>query len=261
MGPTHPYKFVGSNCSFSAQYTAMAYLKQIHPEVKTIAFIQADDGQIQSDDPVVRALAAKLGFTIQGAIVGQANSTVDFTPICQTAVSRNADAIMLGNAPTGAIGQDLQGLLALGYTKPIIDGSYPVMTDVVGVAGKAAEGLVGPGLPSDPNVPNLAPITKEIVQTAITKYGIFNNLHVQGFDSLYTMVQAIQNAQSLDPKVVGAAWGKMTAIDTIFGPGTMGGLQTYGVNNNVYFATPITAIENGNLVFKTWIPLDQSVMP
>ncbi len=49
--------------------------------------------------------------------------------------------------------------------------------------------------------------------------------HIQGFDALYTMAQAIQNAQSLDPKVVADAWDKMTTIDTIFGPGKMGGLE------------------------------------
>jgi hypothetical protein len=53
----------------------------------------------------------------------------------------------------------------------------------------------------------------------------------------------------------------MDKIDTIFGPGKMGGLQTYGVNHNVYYKTPISVIKNGKVEFGTWISLDQSRMP
>ncbi len=161
MGTSHPLKFVGSNDSFSAQLTAMEYLKQTYPNVKTIAFTQSDDGQIKYDDPVVRANAGKLGLTIQGAIIGVPLTATDYTPYAQTAVSRNADAIMMGNAPTGEVGQLIQDIRGLGYTKPIFSGSYPVVSDVVGVAGKtAAEGFFAPGIPSDPTIPNLPPITK-----------------------------------------------------------------------------------------------------
>jgi branched-chain amino acid transport system substrate-binding protein len=262
MGPSHPLKFVGSNCTFSAVYTAMQYLKQIHPEVKTIAYILADDGQIQYADPVVRSMATKLGFTIQGQIVGQLNSTTDFTPIAQKAVSLNADAIMIGNMPTGPIGQDIQGIRALGYTKPIFDASYPVLEDVLGIVGPTnGEGFFAPSIPPDPNIPNLPAITKEVIQASLNKYGSFNSLHIQGFDALYTMAQAIQKAQSTDPKTIAAAWEKMTTIDTIFGPGKMGGQQTYGVNHNVYFQTPISIIKDGKVQLAGWIPLDQSAMP
>jgi branched-chain amino acid transport system substrate-binding protein len=262
LGPSHPLKFVGSNCTFSAMYTSMLFMKQIHPEVKTFAFIQSDDGQIASDVPVLKALAAKAGLTLQGDIVGQLNSTTDYTPICQKAVSLNADAIFLGNMATGAVGQDVQGIRALGYTKPICDASYPVLADVASMVGKAnAEGLFAPGVPADPNIPNLPAITKEVIQASIAKYGAFNALTVQGFDALYTMAQAIEKAQSTDPKVIAAAWEKMTTINTIFGPGKMGGMQTYGVNHNVYFSAPMSIVKDGVISVGAWIPLDQSAMP
>lgn len=262
MGTNHPLKFVGSNGSFSAQLTAMEYLKKEYPNVKTVAFTQSDDGQIKYDQPVVTANAEKLGLSIKGAIIGVPLTATDYTPYAQTAVSRNADAVMIGNAPTAEVGQLIQDIRSLGYTKPIFSGSYPVMTDVVNVAGKTnAEGFFAPGIPADPSIPGLPAITKEVIQDTMAKYGTFNDLHIQGFDSLYTMVQAIQHAQSLDPKVVAASWSKMTTIDTIFGPGTMGGLKTYGVNHNVYFQTPIEVYKDGKVQFGGWIPLDQSSMP
>jgi len=261
MGTGHPYKFVGNNCSFSCQYTAMAYFKQLYPEAKTLAFIQSDDGQIQSGEPVLRSLAEKQGLTVKG-IVGQLNSTTDFTPICQKAVALDADVIMLGNMPTGSIGQDIQGIRALGYTKPIINGSFPVLGDVLGMVGKTnGEGIFSAGVPADPNIASLPPITKEVIQASLDKYGVFNSLTAQGFNALYTMSQAIEKAQSTDPKVIAATWEKMTTINTIFGTGQMGGLKTYGVNHNVYFPTPIEIIKDGTLQLAIWMPLAQSTMP
>lgn len=74
-------------------------------------------------------------------------------------------------------------------------------------------------------------------------------------------MQAIKAANSLDPKTVAAKWEKMDSIDTIFGAGRMGGQQTYGVNHNVYFKTPISIIKNGKTTFAEWISLDKSRMP
>jgi branched-chain amino acid transport system substrate-binding protein len=261
MGTKYPLKFVGSNCSFSAQITTMTYLKQAYPNVKTLAFILVDDGQIQYNDPIVRASATSLGLSIKGDIVGFTMSTQDFTPIAQKAVSIDADAIMIGNAISAHYGLMLKSIRGLGYSKPIFAASYPVLPDIMEVAADAANGFFSNGLPSDPTIPNLPKTTQDVLKLAIAKYGKLNTLHVQGFDAVYTMVQAIEKAQSLEPKAVAAAWEKMDAIDTIFGAGKMGGLQTYGVNHNVYFNTPISVIKNGKIELATWIPVDTARRP
>ena len=94
----------------------MTYLKQIHPEVKTIAYVLIDDGQIADNTPQVKASAEKLGLTIVGDIIGFAPPTVDFMPIAQKAVSRGADAIMLGNGPTDYMGQMLKNCPDVGLS-------------------------------------------------------------------------------------------------------------------------------------------------
>ena len=92
----------------------MTYLKQKYPDVKTIAFILVNDGQIADNDPVVRATATKLGLTIKGDIVGFTPDTQDFTPIAQKAVAINADAIMIGNSITTWFGLSIKAIRALG---------------------------------------------------------------------------------------------------------------------------------------------------
>jgi len=262
MGPNYPLKFVGSPCSFSGQQASMTYLKQKYPDVKTIAYILVNDGQIADNDKPVRATATKLGLSIKGDIVGFTPDTQDFTPIAQKAVALNADAIMIGNAITPWFGLTIKAIRALGYTKPIFSCCDAfVLTDIFGIAGADAEGFFGPSIPSDPNIPNLPQIGKDVIKMANDKGWTLNSMHVQGFSAVYSMVQAIKAANSLDPKTVAAKWEQMTTIDSIFGPGKMGGKQTYGVNHNVYYQTPISAIKNGKVEFGAWISLDQSYIP
>jgi ABC-type branched-subunit amino acid transport system substrate-binding protein len=262
MGPKYPLKFVGSPCSFSGQLATMTYLKNNYPDVKTIAFILIDDGQIADNDAPVRATATKLGLTIKGDIIGYAPTTTDFTPIAQKAVALNADAIMIGNAITPWFALNIKAIRALGYTKPIFSCCDAiVLPDIVGIAGKDAEGFFGASIPSDPNISGLPQIAKDVIKMTADKGWTLNSMHVQGFSAVYSMVQAIEAANSLDPKVVAAKWEKMDKIDTIFGDGKMGGLKTYGVNHNVYYKTPISIIKNGTVQFQTWISLDQSYMP
>jgi len=261
MGTQYPLKFVGSCCSYSGQATALAYLKQKYPDVKTVAYILVDDGQIADNDPVVRATASKLGLTIQGDIVGYAPGTTDFTPVAQKAIALNADAIMLGNGVTAWLAMILKSVCGLGYTKPVFSCSYPTLGDVVKIAGNDANGFFGNSIPSDATLSGLPQITKDVIKMATEKYGELNTMHVQGFQAVYSLVQAIEAANSLDPKVVAAKWEKMDKIDTIFGEGKMGGLQTFGVNHNVYFKVPISVINNGKLELGGWIALDQARMP
>jgi branched-chain amino acid transport system substrate-binding protein len=262
MGPKYPLKFVGSNCSFSGQKTALTYLKQKYPTVKTVAFILIDDGQIADNDPVVRATATSLGLSIKGDTIGFAPTTTDFTPIAQKAVALNADAIMIGNAISPWFGLTIKAIRGLGYTKPIFTScAAVVLPDIAQIAGNDAQGFFGGSIPSDPNIPGLPQIAKDVVKMATDKGWQFNSMHVQGFSAVYSLVQAIQNANSLDPKVVASKWEKMDKIDTIFGQGRMGGLQTYGVNHNVYFQMPMSVINNGKVEFGDWIPLDVARMP
>jgi branched-chain amino acid transport system substrate-binding protein len=262
MGPKYPLKFVGSNCSFSGHQAALTYLKQKYPEVKTIAFILINDGQIADNDPVVRAMATKLGLSIVGDTIGFATDTQDFTPIAQKAVALKPDAIMIGNAISPWFALNIKAIRGLGYTKPIFSScAAMVLPDVAAIAGADAEGFFGLSIPSDPNIPETPQIAKDVIKMATDKGWVMNSMHMQGFSAVYSMIQAIKEANSLDPKTVAAKWENMDKIDTIFGQGKMGGKQTYGVNHNVYYKVPISVVRNGKVEFGGWVSLDQSYIP
>jgi branched-chain amino acid transport system substrate-binding protein len=258
QNPDRKFTFVANPDSFAGQISAMTYLKQIHPEAKTIAYVLIDDGQIADNTPQVKASAEKLGLTISGDIIGFAPPTVDFMPIAQQAFARNADAVMLGNGPTNYMGQMLKDLRQLGYTKPIFVCSMTPPQDIMKIAGaEAATNFFGHGISEAVTVPDAPAITQEVIDMAKAdpQIGRFDMMMVQGFDSVYTLVQAIEKAQSLDPKVVADSWSKMTDIKTVLGPGKMGGLDTYGINHSVYAQLPILRVENNTLSWGTWEPI------
>src|SRR5512143_3048862 len=209
QNPDRKFTFIANPDSFAGQISAMTYLKQIHPEVKTIAYVLIDDGQIADNTPQVKASAEKLGLEIVGDIIGFAPPTVDFTPIAQKAMERNADAVMLGNGPTDYMGQMLKNLRTMGYTKPIFVCSMTPPQDIMKIAGpEASTNFFGHGISELVDIPNAPDITKEVIAMAVAdpQIGRFDMMMAQGFDAIYTMVQAIEYAQSLDPQVVATSW-------------------------------------------------------
>ena len=257
QNPDRKLTFVANPDSFAGQISAMTYLKQIHPEVKTIAYVLIDDGQIADNTPQVKASANALGLTILGDIIGFSPPTVDFLPIAQQAVARGADAIMLGNGPTSYMGQMLKNVRTLGFTGPVFECSMTPPQDIITIAGPdASTNFFGHGLSADVTIPDEPAILKEVIDMAVAdpQIGRFDMMMVQGFDAVYTLVQAIQAAQSLDPQVVATTWAAMTNIDTILGPGKMGGMQTYGINHSVYAQLPILRVDNNVVTWGTWEP-------
>ncbi len=259
LNTSTPLKFFANNDSFSSQFTAMTYLKKLHPEVKTIAFIQIDDGNFKDIDPVVRKTAKQLGLEILGNIIGYNPTMVDISPIVQKAIALGPDAIMVGNGPTAYLAQILKTARVSGYTKPVFSCSNAPPQDVLTIVGtEAATNFFGHGIDIDYSIPELPDITKEIMKIAEKQVGYLNFEQIHGFNVIYTLAQVVEKAQSLDPKAVAAKWEEMDSIDTSFGPGKMGGLETYGVKHNVYYTKPIMRLENGKLLFGDWM---QAYMP
>ena len=62
---------------------------------------------------------------------------------------------------------------------------------------------------------------------------------------------------SLDPDVVKDSWEQMNSIDTAYGGGRMGGMSTFGINHTVSYPMPLTAIQDGEVVWVMWqeVPL------
>jgi hypothetical protein len=94
--------------------------------------------------------------------------------------------------------------------------------------------------------PRLSQERLRIAKLVKNKFGAeLTTDHLLGFESFWCLVQAIDKAQSVDPNVVKNSFEKMTKIETPFGPGTMGGKETYGINHIVVRPLPVVRFTNG----------------
>jgi hypothetical protein len=120
--------------------------------------------------------------------------------------------------------------------------------DIVEVAGKeAAEGYFGASW--DVYSSKMPPVMQEIVKRSEAKTGGKSNFwHSFGWHTVWSLTQAIESTQSLDPVVVAKHWKTMKTIQTPTGPGTMGGLKTFGINSVACSPLWIVKVANGELV-------------
>jgi ABC-type branched-subunit amino acid transport system substrate-binding protein len=125
-----------------------------------------------------------------------------------------------------------------------------------GGGGKEVEGFFLASYYKDD--PKLPPIMAEITKRGIAKFGKASHWHAFGFNTTWTMIQAIESAQSLDPAVVAKHWRTMKTIQTVTGPGKMGGQKTFGINNIVCQPLAITQIVNGKPQSVKWYGADHT---
>ncbi len=263
MGTKFPLKFVGGNCYFSCMKAILSYLHKTYPDIKNFAFEAIDDGTLKTATPVINQFAGASSLKMLGDVVGFDFSVTDMTPIVQKVMALNPEAVMMGAMTQTCQALSIKQLRGLGYKGPIFACTPENMNEALEIVGKDAfDGFFAIGFPSDDaSVAGLPKVTQDLVKTGMQKYGRFNMTQWQGANGAFSMLMAIQAAQSLDPKVVAEKWESMTSINTTFGPGTMGGLKTYGANHNVYHATPIQAYVNGQIKLEGIVPVENSVIP
>jgi branched-chain amino acid transport system substrate-binding protein len=225
----------------------LAYVREINPKAKTIAWVCPLDGGMADRKRVFGPIAKEAGFeVIYSAEYNQ--ETQDFTPIVQKALKSGADIFFPLDGWPYHIGSIVKTARALGYKGPIFSTPSNNVRDVVAVAGaEAAEGYFGATW--DIFSPQMPPIMQEIVKRSKAKAGgKANHWHSFGWNSCWELIQAIESAQSLDPVAVAEHWKTMKTINTVSGTGTMGGLKTFGIRSTVCSPLFIVKVEKGELV-------------
>jgi branched-chain amino acid transport system substrate-binding protein len=248
-----PYTFLSQNATIGAIISGLKFLKQVRPETKTISVFIPDDGAIPFLEPHVRKWAKNYGMEVKGDIIGWPLDTVDFTPFALKAVKIDADAVAMANGWPAMIGGVLKALRENGYNKPVIGLHYSQAKDVMEVAGKeASDNYFIHGINAD--TPEKPDMVKWIQEKGKAKYGHERlAFFIEGFDSVFVLVQAIEKAQSLDTADVKKAWENMDEIETAYGLAHMGGEETYGLRHAVVGPRSIEGLEKGEVKSFGWI--------
>jgi branched-chain amino acid transport system substrate-binding protein len=229
------------------------YLVQAYPNVKTVAITTIEDGS----HPFVFAWHEEAAKAVGLEVVAEEAwpvDTQDFYPLATKLLAAKPDVIANGGGFSAVLGNIMKAARELGFKGPGFVTGPPNIGEIRDAMGKdLATDWFGPHL--IPDSPEMTPEIKHIVDLAVAQgQPLFKILdYCNAYNSLWCTLQAIEKAQSLDPTEVAQTWEGMKSIETTFGKGKMGGLETYGVNHVVVAPVPIGRIMNGEIQFVKWI--------
>jgi branched-chain amino acid transport system substrate-binding protein len=250
-GPNTPYMFLTYDSTIEGMRAALDYLKEAYPKVKSVAYIIPDDGSVPYLDKMFREKATSLGYEVAN-VAKWAMTTQDYSPIITKVLAAKPDAIAFANGWPQATGSMLKVIREMGFNGPVFGCNYDDAYQIMEIAGKSAstDFFIHQ---IDLDSPDMTPMIKEIKKRAMATYGKAYGMHIWGFNPLYELKQVIEAAQSMDPSVLKDTWGNMKTLDTVYGPGRMGGLKTYGINHTVCAPCPIVSLMNGNVKWVKWV--------
>jgi branched-chain amino acid transport system substrate-binding protein len=248
LAPWMRYTFYGTATILNIP-TCYDYLVKKYPKVKRIAFVTPDDPGIGSNREATEREAKKRGLEIVFQEAFKIGSE-DFYPILTKALEKKPDAIdMIVAIPlwsSGIINQSRE----LGFTGPIFTamlGDIHILNSLLNP--KYAHDVFHAG--ADVLSPQMKPIVKDYRALVEKQLKTTLNMdHALLIEGLYPLLQGIEKAQSFDTDKVAQTLENMKHIDTIYGPGRMGGEDVFGTNHVVYRPPMISRIVNGKVEFE-----------
>ena len=260
--PEHTMAFTGSNGTGGDYATAFAALNKYYPGVKSVILANDDNGLKEEMLGLMQKYAEPYGIEVKGMVI-YPGTTTDYTPYAQQLVDSGADAF-LGNGSPDAYGALLKAVRALGSDMVCACAqgkTAPTLMEYAGADACYNAFTLGPSTREADKEQN-TDILNALVAKVAEKYGAENAATFDGAaaNCLYIMLQLMQKCGSVDPAVVAAEWEKGGQVETIYGTGTIGGEETYGVANHAVGSPRSVSIidpeaEEG-WYFAEWIPTE-----
>ena len=252
--------FTGSNGTGGDYATAFAALDKYYPEVESVILANDDNGLDETMLDLMQRYAEPYGIEVKGMVIYPGDTT-DYTAYAQQLVDSGADAF-LGNGSPDAYGALLKAVRALGSDMVCACAQGKTATTLMEYAGEEAcynAFTLGPSTREEDRDQN-TDILNALVDKVADMYGEENAATFDGAaaNCLYVILQLMQRCGSVDPADVAAEWEKGGEVETIYGTGTIGGEETYGVANHAIGSPRSVSIidpeaEDG-WYFAEWIP-------
>jgi branched-chain amino acid transport system substrate-binding protein len=260
MGEQNPLAFTASDGSVGDYAAAFEVLKKSYPDVKSVIFVNDDNGVNEKLFELMSDYGKQYGIEVLPDYIKYPGDTTDYSSIATQIVKSGADCFMGNGAPT-AFGALLKDIRAQGSD-----------TVCACVQGKPATMLMEyAGADASSNAFTLGASTREsdraenpeILNLLVDKVRATagdeaaSNFDGAGANNLWTMLQVMQKCGSIDPNEVAKAWVEMDSVDTIYGVGTPGGTETYGIANHaIGHPKPVSLIDpsqEDGWAFDGWI--------
>ena len=230
----NPLAFTGTNGAVGDLRACFAILKEFYPDVTKVAFANDDNGSTDETYALLEEIAAENDMEMVGSVVYPGDTT-DYSSYAQQLVDTEADAFV-GNGSPDAYGALLKAVRALDNDMVMACAQGKPISMVMEYAGEDASYngfTIGASTRESDREAN-TDIMNDLVDKVREKYGDEAAATFDGAaaNTLYIMLQMMQKAGSVDPVDVAAAWTEGGEVECLYGTATIGGTETYGVENH-----------------------------
>lgn len=244
-GPKFPLTFTIMNTPNEISFPLIQYIKEANAGIKTVALLNPNDASGQETEVVARKAWTSVGVTVVSSDWYD-RGTTEFQPIASKMAATKADAVDLGGTPPSDSGLVFKELQAIGWKG----------VKVVEV-GTGAEGLISSGGVSADGVymgaavvfdgPQVTDKQRKLNEGGSAAIGeSLNAIQIGFYDSVKALKAAMEQSQSIDPKVVAAALPTVK-FNSFYGPSGFGGKDTYGSAQQILVPVIVTQIKGGKL--------------
>ena len=237
MTPKLPYTFGSIVCRASYKVGWEQFVK-FYPKAKTVAIVAPEDPSTVEDAQHLGDAAKAQGLKII-AEEHYPFGTADFYPMWTKLLAAKPDVVAASAGFAEWMGNIVKQGRELGFKGPFCflmtgrrlprhreDGRVEYATDIFAINFDW----------TSPKMPDMVKKMGQIIKQKIGQDTTTDSW--MGFEALWLLAQAIENAQSVDPTVVKNAFEKMTKFETTTGPGKLGGAKTYGISTHSNRASP-----------------------
>jgi len=246
-GPKFPMTFSLINSPFEIVPAMIQYVRTAHPEVKTIALLNANDATGREVEAISRPMWEKAGVKVLSSDFYE-RGTTEFQPIAARLASLKPDIIDLSSVPPADAGQVFKELDVRGFKGVKVTDNGSGIDGIVATGGPAVNGVyMGAAVAFDgPSVTDHQRKTNSEAHAYLGES--LSSPPIGYYDVIYMLKTAMEKAQSVDPKDVAAVLPSIR-FKTFYGGETgFGGKDIYGSNQQPILPVYITQIEDGKIV-------------
>ncbi len=245
-GPDYPLTFTQMNTPFEILAPFYGYVKEQHPDAKTVAMITPNDATGQELEPVAIDTWNNLDVEVISTDKYE-RGTTEFQSIATKIANSNADIVDFGASPPTDVGSMLKALDVLGWDGVKVVPAGTSAGTLSKMAGAAAEGTYL-GASADFTGDSASDVQKELNAGAMEKLGeALNGITISSYDAVMALKKAIETADSIDPKKVAETLPTIV-FESSYGPAAFGGADVYGNPQQILVPVMITQLRDGNAV-------------
>ena len=251
LNPKTKFNFFASATVYNIR-PAYDYFVKTYPQYKKIAVLLCDDPETPFVAKIIEKNITDHNLQMVFKDLYPETGTVDYAPVVTKALAANPDAIELGFCiPPWAKGI-ITAARELGFKGPIFGSLLlgdPNQLNAM-VSPNYAYDIFSTGS-ADVHSANMSQMIKDLKAAYTAKGGTdFNQDSATLIEAAYPLLQIIQQAQSFDPDKVVSTFENAKSVETIYGPGTVGGMDYFGANHVVIRQATLSRIVNGKVEFE-----------